>query len=478
MKRSLAVFTLVAVMLAVTVAGAGAFPGGDWVSGVQVANLSSTDTGVWISFRNPNGTEALGFDGGTIAGNSAKTWYLPSHVPGLPDPFLGSAIVEAEQPIAATVNTQLPSGTSPMRFGTSVGVSAPAPTMYATQLMKDYYGWNSYCAVQNAGVDDFAVTAEYYDHLGALVDTDTQNIPGGASYLFDQEIDTELDSFFHGSAKFIGDVDHPLAVVCNFYNSGAGADTSQFQSYNGMAEGGSVLYVPRIVKDYYDYQGGLKVQNIGTEALSVEVVYNFGGSTYTQTSPSIGPGQAWGPYMGDPGQLPASMASVTGSGSAVISVISPNANKAIIATINEDNRIDPAGRGTTYEAALASEASETVVFPQIVSQYYGYSGGFQVSKVSAGNVSCQACYSAFGPVAAFCENFQLSDTNPSWQQFAPNGSGMVPGLANDDYNGAVTVNCPGGSVIGIANLSFRFDQDNRWGNILGDSYMTVRGINN
>lgn len=478
MKKSLGVLALVAVMLAVTVAGAGAFPAGDWVSGVTVANLSATDTGVWISFRNPDGTEALGFDGGTIAGNGAKTWYLPSHVPGLPDPFLGSAIVEAEQPIAATVNTQLPSGSNPMRVGTSVGESTPAPTMYATQLMREYSGWNSYCAVQNTGVDAASVTAYYYNAAGAEVDTDTQSIAGSASYIFDQSIDTELTAGQQYSAKFVSDVDHPLAVVCNFYNSGASADTSQFHSYNGMAQGAEVLYVPRVVKDYYNYQSGLKVQNVGTEALTVEVVYSFGGNTYTQTSPSIGSGQSWGPYMGDEGQLPGSMAGVIGSGSAVISVVSPNANKAIIATVNEDNRVDPAGRGVTYRAALGADATETLIFPQVVSEYYGYSSGIQIAKTSAGTVSCSACYSAAGPVAAFCDNFQLTDTNPSWQQFAPNASGMIAGVANDDYNGAVTVSCPGGTVIGISNLSFRFDRDTRYGNLLGDSFTTARGINN
>jgi hypothetical protein len=469
---------LVAVLLAVTVAGAGAFPAGDWVSGVTVANLSATDTGVWISFRNPDGTEALGFDGGTILGNGAKTWYLPSHVPGLPDPFLGSAIVEAEQPIAATVNTQLPSGSNPARVGTSVGISSPAPTVYATQVMKEYYGWNSYCAVQNTGVDAVMVTSYFYNAAGTEVDSDTQSIPGSASYIFDQSIDTELAAGFTGSAKFVSDVDHPLAVVCNFYNSGAAADSAQFHSYNGISEGGSVLYVPRVVKDYYGYQSGLKVQNVGTEALTVDVVYTFGGTNYTQTSTSIGPGQAWGPYLGDAAQLPASMAAVSGSGSAVISVNSPNANKAIIATINEDNRVGPAGRGVTYRAALGSDASATLIFPQVTSEYYGYSSGIQIAKTSAGTLNCTANYSANGPVAAFSVNFQLTDAVPSWSQFAPDASGMNAGNSNDDYNGAVTVSCPGGSVIGISNLSFRADRDTRYPTLLGDSFTTARGINN
>jgi hypothetical protein len=82
-----------------------------------------------------------------------------------------------------------------------------------------------------------------------------------------------------------------------------------------------------------------------------------------------------------------------------------------------------------------------------------------------------------GSISEFTDSFSLTDTNPSWSQFAPNGSGMNPGKANDDYNGAVTVSCPGGAVIGIANLSFRYDYDSRYGNVTGDSFTTARGIN-
>jgi hypothetical protein len=475
--KALTILTLVTVLLATTIVGVSAFPTGSWVSGVTVANLTDETATVIIVFYNQDGSEALSFNGGTIDPNGAKTWYLPSHVTDLPAGFIGSAVVSSDKQVAAIVNTQLPSGTSPARVGTSAGVISPAETMYATQVMKEYYGWNSYCAVQNTGADAVTVTATFYNASGAVADTDTQSIPGNASYIFDQSENTALSAGFNGSAKFEGDATHPLAVVCNFYNSGAAASSSQFHSYNGLGNGGDTLYIPRVVKDYYSYQSGLKIQNIGTEALDVTVTYAFGSSTYTQVSPSIGPGQSWGPYMGDESQLPGSMAGVSGSGSAVVSVNSPAANKVIIGTVNEDNRVNPAGRGVTYGAALASDASDTLIFPQVTSEYYGYSSGVQVAKVGSGTVSCSATYSAMGSISEFTDSFSLTDTNPSWSQFAPNGSGMNPGKANDDYNGAVTVSCPGGAVIGIANLSFRYDYDSRYGNVTGDSFTTARGIN-
>ncbi|MGC9397914.1 MAG: hypothetical protein ACP5HM_02125 [Anaerolineae bacterium] len=477
MKKVLGILSIVAVLATVLlVSGAYAFPTGTWVSGVTVANLSSDTATVNIKFYNQDGSVALDYEGGTISGNGSKTWYLPSAVSDLGDGFIGSAVVSADQQVAAIVNTQLPSGTDPARVGTSVGVNSPSEKVYATQVMKGYYGWNSYCAVQNTGSSSVNVTATYYDSSGAVADTESANISGYASYIFDQSENSDLASGFNGSAQFEGDADHPLAVVCNFYNSGDAADTSQFHSYNGLGAGGDTLYVPRVVKDYYNYQSGLKIQNIGSEALEVTVTYNIGGNTYTQDSPSIGVGQSWGPYMGDESQLPASMSGVSGSGSAIIEIKSPNANKAIIATVNEDNRVDPAGRGVTYAAALAADASDTLVFPQVTAEYYGYSSGIQVQKVTSGEVNCTASYSASGNVSSFADGFTLTDASPSWSQFAPNASGMNAGNGNDDYNGAVTINCTGGKVIGIANLSYRYDVDSRYGTLTGDSFTTARGI--
>lgn len=474
--RALRILLMVAILMGLASVTVGAMPPGQWVSGVTVANLSSEVADIQITFYDPDGAEAFVLDGQTIAGDSAKTWYLPSAVPALPTGFVGSALVASSTPIAAIVNTQLPSGTNPMRVGTSIGVGSPSELVYATQLLKDYAGWNSYCAVQNAGLSEGEVTATFYDTAGNQAAVSSTTVKPLASHVFDLTAISGLPSGMF-SAKFQGAAGHPLAVVCNFYNSGVDASSSQFHSYNGLAQGASSLFLPRVVKDYYSYQSGIKVQNVGTEALTVTVTYSFGGSQYQQTSPSIGPGQAWGPYMGAAGQLPPSMAAVSGSGSATVIVNAPNANKAIIATVNEDNRVDPAGRGVTYEAAIPSDATATLVFPQVVSEYYGYSSGIQVAKTSSGSLSCTACYSAFGPVSAFCDNFSLTDAQPSWQQFAPNASGMVAGTGNDNYNGSVTISCPGGTVIGIANLSFRYDRDTRYGNLLGDSFTTARGIN-
>lgn len=454
-----------------------AMPSGDWVTGMQIANPNAEDATGEITFYDQAGLVVLTFGPITVPAGGSNVYYIPTKITDLPTGFTGSAVVASDLPLAASVNTQYPSGSNPMRSGTSLGVSVPAGVVYATQLPKAYSGWNSFCAVQNAGAEAFEIQGHFYDSSGAEVTSETRSIPAFAQGIYDLSAMAGLPDGGMYSAMFEGDSSHPIAVVCNFYQTGADASKSQFQSYNGLSQGAQTLYIPRLVRNYYGYQGGFKVQNVGSETLTVTVKYSFGGSEYTQISPSIGPGQSWGPYMGAASHLPPEMAAVAGSGSAVVTVNDPTAGKSIIATVNEENPVNPAGRGVTYEAALPSDATDTVVFPQVVSEYYGYSGGIQVAKTSLGTASCTACYSAFGPISAFCENFQLTDAIPSWSQFAPNGSGMIAGTANDNYNGTVTVHCSGGTIVGIANMSIRYDRDARYGDILGDSYTTARGIN-
>jgi len=458
---------IISLQLTTTLVGA---QGGTWVSGFTVQNQDPTNAAnVTIKFYWAEGTPGAGTVAHTITdviqANKSKTWFTPSIV-GLPDGFIGSVVVESDKPVAAIINTQVPSGSgatpsSPNRVGTASGVLEPQNTMYATQAMKGYYGWNSYIAVQNATADTASVTVYYYDAGGAQVATNTQSLHPYSTYVFRQEAEGGLPASFSGSAKIVGN--KALAVICNFYNTGTSDATAQFHSYNGFGAGASKLYAPRIVKDYYGYQSGLKVQNVGAGPTTVTVQYRFGANTYTQVSPSIGPGQAWGPYMGSPAQVP-ELAGVAGSGSAVIT----SSGQPIVATVNEDNR--SMGRGVTYNTFLDGQATTTVLFPQVTSKYYGYCSGIQIQNVSDQDGTLTVVYSMAGRADVVVSGIPIP-AGQSWSQFLPSVAGIAP-----DFNGSAVVTC-NRNIVGIANMSHRNDVDTRYPVNYGDSFTTYNGIN-
>lgn len=461
---------LVAAILVMALSVVASAQTGTWVSGFTVLNQDAANVAnVTIKFYWAEGTANAGVLAhtltSTIDAGKSKTWFTPS-IAALPDGFIGSVVVESDKPVAAIINTQVPSGsgattTNPNRVGTASGVLEPTLTQYATQLMKGYYGWNSYVAVQNTSGDTASVTVNYIDASGSTVATNTQSLHPYSTYVFRQESEAGLPSSFSGSAKVVGNKN--IAVITNYYNSGVDNTTAQFHSYNGFGAGATKIYAPRIVKDYYGYQSGLKVQNVGGSPTTITVQYSFGGSNYVQVSPSIGPGQAWGPYMGTPSQVP-ELAGVAGSGSATFT----SSGQPIVATINEDNRTE--GRGVTYNGFLDGAATTGVLFPQVTSKYYGYCSGVQMQNVSGSAGTMTVVYSMAGRSDVVVSGVPIG-AGQSWSQFLPSVAGMT-----SDFNGSAVVTC-NQNIVGIANMSFRQDVDGRYGANYGDSFTTYNGIN-
>lgn len=481
MKRTriLATLALLVAMVLVSTMVVSA-QGGTWVSGIMIQNQSETDDAhVTITFYWAEGETLAGQVAATITrtiiAGQATSIYGPD-ITDLPDDFVGSAVVSSDQPVVANVNTQVPSGSGateddPNRVGTASGVLSPSTTLNFTQVMNDYYEWNSYLAVQNTSSSEASVTVRYYnDSDGSEVSAaaDTQTISAYSTYIFRQPDNSSLSSSWGGSAVVTST--QALAGVANFYNSGTAKDTAQFHSYNAFGSGGTKLYAPRLVKDYYDYQSGLKIQNVGSAATDVTIVYYFGGSAYTQTVSSLQPSAATGLYLGDGSQVP-ELAGVSGSGSGVIT----SSGEPIVATVNEDNRLGQVisgheGRGVTYNAIVDGSQSDTVLFSQVTSRFYGYSGGIQVQNVGSAGTTVTAVFSAPGFTDVTEQTTLQPNESVSW--FGPDAV-SAPG-----FNGSVVVTA-GESLVGIANMSYRQDRDpgDGWAANYGDSFLTYNGVN-
>jgi len=464
--RLLLVLALVVAGLGTGILTASAQGGRTWVSGIMIQNQSTTEvaniTVIFYWDEAHGGAEAHRFSD-TIDPGKAKSYYVPSatETGGLPEGFIGSAVVSSDQPVAANVNTQVPGaeGSSPdlpTRVGTSSGVLVPSTDLYFPQLMKAYYGWNSYIAVQNTASSSASVTVQYYDSAGVLVATDVETVSPYSTFIFRQSENASLSDGFVGSAKVTGTQE--LAGICNFYNSENTYMEAQFHSYNAFSGGHTLLNVPRVVKDYYGYQSGLQVQNVGTSATTVTVTYYFGGSTYTETSPSISPNAAWGVYLGNPA---AGVAGASGTGSAKIE----SSGQPIVAIINEDNR--SVGFGSTYNAFLSGEETTSVLFPQVVAKYYGYCGGIQVQNVGTSTANLTITYSMAG--RADVTKSATVEPGESYSAFAPNEVAA-------DFNGSVVVTS-NQNIVGIANMSYNETVDPGHGTKYGDSFTTNNGIN-
>lgn len=454
-------------------------PGGPWASGIACVNLDdSADANITFTFYpEEDGTAALTYDD-TIAAGGTKTYFTPSTPPGVPSGFLGSAVVSSDKPVACSVNTQKQSSgtqSDPYRIGTSAGVATDiaAPTMYVPQVLKGLGGWNSYIAVQNTESSAVDVTVSFKDSTGAALPdaAQTASIPGQSTKVFYQDSNADIPSSFIGAATVSADDGASnLAVVVNFYNAGTGVSTAQLHSYNGFDAGASKLYVPRIVRNFYGYNGGFSIQNISTtDSATVRITFSFAGNDYVYNSPSIAPGAALPLYAPNMAELDPVDSLPEGQrfGSAVIEVLSGG---PVVAIVNEDNRGGPgipaerAGQGSSYNAISDGTQTGTVFFAQIARNAGGiFSGGFQVANTTDTSGTCDITYSG---AAAATETGVPLPASGSIARYAPNVTGLP-----DGFNGGVTVVCTQ-DVVGISNLAV-----NTGSGRYGDSFTQANGLN-
>jgi hypothetical protein len=482
--RPISLVVLLAMVLVLAPAASAAGPAGSWVSGITCQNLSTTSTAVInIEFYpQDNGTAALSYTDPTpIPIGGSRGYFTPSTPPGVPSGFVGAAVVSSDQPLACTVNTQTNSAglgttTNPYRIGTSGGVdtTAAGATNYVPQVMKTLAGtWSSYIAVQNTEAAATAVTVTYKDRNGNNVPaaTESLSIPAQSNHIFYQADNANLPGNFLGSAIVsANNGTSKLAVVVNMYNAGTDNTSAQLFSYNAFTSGGNKLYVPRFMRNYYGYNGGLTIQNVGNAATTVQITFHFGSNNYTYNSPSIAQGTALALYAPNVAELAPVDALGVGSryGSAEIQAA---AGGNIVAIVNEDNRggagvpAERISQGATYNAMIDGSQTNTVFFPQVPRKAGGiFSGGFQVANTTGTATTCNIIY---GANVASEANVPLP-ANGVISKYMPNVT--ASGLTNG-FNSSVSVTC-GQAVIGISNMSVEPGSGK-----LGDSFSETGGIN-
>lgn len=454
-----AIITAFALMPAVASAQG---PSGSFVSGISCINLSQTSTNATIDFYNAAGTKITSVPNASFAPNSPWLLFTPG-IDGLGSGFLGAAVVSSGQEAACSVNTQLaPGGTN--RVGTSEGVSADntGSSLFATQVVNDLAGFNSYVSVQNAESATTEVKATIFNANGTEAATETVSIPANSSHVFYQT-QAGLGSGFIGSASFEAtDGTSKLAGAVALYND----STNQLLSFNTFKEGASKVFLPRLAKNLsgLGYTSGFACQNLGSSPVTMSMEISMLNQETNQTvnatisQENVGVGQSWLGYLGNATE--ASIDAINrGFGSAIVTA--PDGS-SIACTANEDNRTVFSGQGSTYGGVPDGAQSTTMSFPQIVSLgASSFRGGFQIANTTSTAATCTYTFSN-GDVL----------TN---QPLAANGSNSVFAeavLTNNkgDFNGSVSVECTQ-PIVGIYNLSIIGDAAS------GDPFSTNNGIN-
>jgi hypothetical protein len=190
-------------------------------TGISVMNASTDSADVWVTYYNArsDNTETEFID--DLPGRAVAVLYNPS---SLPDTFLGSAVIEATEPVVALVHEGgggLYKASNAFLGGTG---EAYVPEVFNTSIRGGI-------TIQNLhGGQTARVWARYYDTGGAWVeDTAWRYISPGEAYSF-HSWNGGLPDDFHGSARVESQGGQPVGVIVNEVRSGSG-DTHA--TYNG-----------------------------------------------------------------------------------------------------------------------------------------------------------------------------------------------------------------------------------------------------
>jgi hypothetical protein len=460
-------------------------PSGTYSTEIFCTNVGSSATTVMqIKFYgSDSSTVILSYSDTTpIDAGTSRSYFTPSLSPSLPNPFIGSAVVSADQPMECNVNTELVDanvGTSavPARFGSAGGLDSSqiGTTLFLPQVCKSYSGWSSYFAVQNTESTAITVSVSYADRYGVAYPSanESVSVPAQSNHIFYLEDNGNIPSNFLGGATVTST--GKMAGIVNFYYTGADYTTAQFLSYTAFSSGANKLLVPNFVRNFYGYQGGLSVQNVGGANTSVTITFTFAGSSYVYTSGTIVPGATIALYAPDITEIAAvdSLPVNQRTGSAVIQAATGG---LIVANVNVDNRntctasscgtitTNSLGQSATYSAVNNGTQTNTVYFVQ-VARHVGtadFSGGYAYSNTTSNATTCSVTFPSAPAANQTGVALAANDTNSI---YAPNVTNLP-----DGFNGSVIVTC-GQPIIGISNISARNTA------YLGDSYGQANGFN-
>lgn len=181
---------------------------------------------------------------------------------------------------------------------------------------------------------------------------------------------------------FIGSIvtssDQPLVALVNLTNRQAGnngvANGKAAAIYSGVdgSTAATSISFPLAKYNFFNKTTTFYLQNAGSAATTIDVTFNFGGTTYPYTTPSIAPGQM---VAVDPG-----LAGVP-AGNANTGAMSLTASQPIAGAMLEHEHT--ASVGTVLQGSSGftpSELGQTVYCPTIKKNFFGRNSGLQVQN--------------------------------------------------------------------------------------------------
>ncbi len=417
-KFSMLLTVLLLVGLATSVGAQGVSYGLPWNTSYQIANLGDGPANVRVDYYDVNGVTTSGMSrdfpnvpkGGSITVLQATESTLGTG--------MWSAVVSADQPIAAVANQQTDSGNgnSQPPFSSYSGASQGATSVLLPVVMYNWYGYYTEVMIQNVGSGAATVNIEYIPTLradgciaGAPYTPSSTSIAQYAGKMVSQLALTQLGApsvsgcsaytgRFLGAAKITSN--QPIVAVVNQHVQG------KLFTYNGFSSSGTKVLLPAYMRNYYGYYASLTIANPGATAATVKITYSSDATfsnpksetvVVTHTVPA---GASVVRYDGPTGNTAAdsdlfakfpNTAGYRFFGSVVL-----ESNVPIVAIVNQEALATAGAQAGTYNGMFTTEGTGKISVPLIQSGFYGYYTSLTIVTVDGSEATVKITYTSDG----------------------------------------------------------------------------------
>lgn len=439
------VFALIFSFLgAVTPAQAAAY-GTSFVTSVTYMNIGSGEASISFVFYAAGSSTPIPISRPALAEYAASSLYVGG-LAELSSGFQGSAVLESNQPLAATLVQLPPGGSSVKNRPLSNGFASGAPVITIPTVLKNTYSTNSIFSVQNVDSVGADLTVEFIPVSGTTITDQVTNLPPGAAKYYDLGTSPVIGaSSFNGSvritAKDTGTTNNGSVVASSLELA---TNSNNAYAFEGSITSGSTVYMPSAFCKFGvggAINSAYAIQNASeSDTATVTVAYAGGGSDGPHDIP---PGAKLSfPGCGISGTVNSTgyigSATITSSGAPVVAI----------------GKVGGNGLSTAFSGVI--QGSEIVVLPYVRWTNSHWTDGTrqQVNiaiqnvgpAISAGQISVKF-YDAYGTLAGTITNPSSIATGAKWSL---NASTINPefGYVGTTGGGAV-IQGPAGSQLAV-----------------------------
>lgn len=267
---------------------------GTWSSYIAVQNTSASEISVQVTYKDRFGNPVGGAtETSSVKAQSNKVFYQTDNA-GLPNGFLGSAVVKAQDGVsglAVTVNFyNSGSSASTSQLHSYNGFSAGASMLFVPRFVRNYYGYNGGFSIQNMSDTTAATVKIDFTFAGSTYTYNSPSIdPGAALPLYAPNIaainavDGKAVSQRFGSAVITVLSGGPVVAIVNEDNrggSGVPAErVGQGSTYNAISDGdqSNTVFFAQVVRKAVApgiFSGGFQVANTTGTAGTCDITYS------------------------------------------------------------------------------------------------------------------------------------------------------------------------------------------------------------